>query len=191
MSAGHAAALGLDPGELAAISDAKDDFVAAFASQEAARAVSIGATARADQEWRRSLDLVSSFNAQFQAIPGISPELLGELGLTVREEGGSIPVFAPGELSALGSSNGVTSLRWQRNGNEAGTIYMIEVAYDGTSDWHLVDATTRPRYDHADQVPGRFTRYRVYAQRGSTKSPASNTAAVYDPPAGRSLAAAA
>lgn len=192
VAAANAAALGLDPAELTSISDAKTQFNNAFAAQEAARAASIGATGLADQEWRQALDLVAAFNAQFQAIPGISPELLGELGLNVPGGGGgSVPVYTPSDLSALGCSNGVNSLKWKRNGNEGGTVYVIEAAYDGTNDWQIVDNATRTKYDHTGQEPGRFVRYRVTAQRGTTKSNPSGTASVYDPNQGTSFEAAA
>lgn len=192
VAAANATALGLDPAELTSISDATTEFNNSFAAQETARAAAIGATALADQGWRQALDLVASFNAQFQAIPGISPELLAELGLSVPGGGGgTVPVYAPSDLSALGCSDGINTLKWNRNGNESGTVYVIEAAYDGTSDWQIVDNSTRIRYSHSGQEPGRFVRYRVIAQRGATKSGPSNTAAVYDPSQGASLGIAA
>lgn len=192
VAAANAAALGLDPAELTSISNAKTEFNNALAAQETARAASIGATALADQEWGQALDLVASFNAQFQAIPGISPELLAELGLNVPGGGGgTVPVYAPSDLGVLGCSNGINTLKWSRNGNESGTVYVIEAAYDGTSDWQIVDNSTRTKYSHTGQEPGRFVRYRVIAQRGTTKSGPSNTASVYDPDQGTSLSIAA
>ncbi|MGE0000752.1 MAG: hypothetical protein AB7F50_03170 [Fimbriimonadaceae bacterium] len=189
--AANAAALELNPAELTEISTATSQFNAAITAQQTARANAIGATALSDLEWAEAKAVVGKFNAMFQAIPGISPELLGELGLTVPGGGGSVPVYMPSELSALGCSNGVNTLRWQRNGNETGTIYVVEAAYDGTSDWQIVDNVTRTRFDHADQEPGRFVRYRVFAQRGSTKSAPSGTASVYDPGNSNSLSLAA
>jgi hypothetical protein len=189
--AANALALGMDPGELNEVSTAATQFNAAYLAQEAARAAAIGATALADQEWAEAKAIVGKYNAMFQAIPGISPELLGELGLTVPDGGGTIPVYVPTDLSALGCSNGVNTLRWKRNGNESGTIYVIEAAYDGTNDWQIVDNSTRPKFDHANQEPGRFVRYRVYAQRGATKSAPSGTASVYDPAGTTALSLAA
>jgi hypothetical protein len=189
--AANVSALELNPAELAEINSATSQFNAALAAQQTARAAAIGATALADQEWAEAKAVVGKFNAMFQAIPGISPELLGELGLTVPGGGGTVPVYSPSELSALGCSNGVNTLRWNRNGNESGTIYVVEAAYDGTSDWQIVDNVTRAKFDHADQEPGRFVRYRVFAQRGSTKSAPSGTASVYDPGAPSSLSLAA
>lgn len=181
VAAANATALGLDTAELLEISTAKSQYEAAFANQESARAAAKGATALCDQEWGDALATVSKFNAMIQAIPGISPELLGELGLNVPGGGGSIPVFSPTNLSALGCSNGVNTLKWDRNGNESGGTYVIEAAYDGTNTWQIVDTSTRTKFDHTNQEPGRFVRYRVYAQRGQSKSNPSGTASVYDP----------
>lgn len=180
--AANAVALGLDIGELAEISGATTQFANAFTAQETARAAAHGATSFCDQEWSEALAVAAKFNAQFQAIPNISPLLLGQLGLTVPSGGGgTIPVFEPTNLSAFGSSNGVNALKWNRNGNADGTTFVIEAAYGDSNTWTIVDTTTVSKYNHANQTPGAFVRYRVIAQRGSTKSAPSGTASVYDP----------
>lgn len=178
----NAVALSLDPTEVAEITTANTNFSSSLDAQEAARAQSLGATAFCDAKWEAALAIVSKYNAQFQAIPNISPELLGDLGLTVPGGGGgTIPVYAPTELSALGTSNGINSLKWKRNGNASGTIYVIEAAYGDGGEWQMVANSTRTRFDHSGQTPGQFVRYRVSAQRGSLVSAPSNTASVYDP----------
>ncbi|MBS1712734.1 MAG: fibronectin type III domain-containing protein [Armatimonadetes bacterium] len=188
VAAAHAAALRLDADELLELSTTNTRFAASFDAQETAHAAAKGATALCDQERSEALAVVAKYNAQFHAIPGISPDLLGELGLTVPGGGsGTIPVFTPLDLSATGSSNGVNSLKWKRNGNVSGTMYVIEASYDGTNTWAIVDTSTRTKFEHADQVPGRFVRYRVYAKRGQKKSNPSGTASVYDPGQGLSL----
>lgn len=178
----NAATLGLDPAELAEISGANTQFANAFNAQETARNASLGATALCDQEWSEALAVAAKYNAQFQAIPGISPLLLGQLGLSVPSGGGgTIPVFEPTNLSAIGYSNGVNSLRWNKSGNEGGTTYVIEASFGDGGTWTIIDTTTVTRYDHQGQTPGEFVRYRVIAQRGQTKSAPSNTASVYEP----------
>ena len=181
VAAQNALPLQLDPAELSELATTNTQFAAAFNAQETARAAAKGATAFCDQEWNEALAVVSKYNALFQAIPGISPDLLGELGLTVPGGGGTVPVYSPTNLSALGCSNGVNTLKWDRNSNESGTTYVIEAAYNGTNTWQIVDTATRTKFDHTDQTPGQFVRYRVYAKRGQTKSNPSGTASVYDP----------
>lgn len=181
VAAANALDLGLSAGELTEISTTNTSFANAFSNQEAMKDAAKGAIALCDQEWSDALLVVGKYNAQFQAIPGISPELLGQLGLTVPSGGGTVPVFDPIDLSAIGSSNGVNSLRWKRNGNQSGTVYVIEVSYGNSLSWQIVDTTTRKKFDHPDQTPGNFVRYRVIARRGTTSSNPSNTASVYDP----------
>lgn len=178
--------LGLDPAELTEISNADSQFSSAFTAQEAAKNTADGAIALCTQEWEEAKAVVAKYNAQFQAIPGISPLLLGQLGLNVPSTPGAIPVYEPINLSAFGSSNGVNALKWNQNGNETGTTYVIEVSYGESNTWAIVDSTTRAKFNHVGQTPGVFTRYRVYAQRGETKSTPSGTASVYDP--GQTLA---
>ncbi|MBS1715827.1 MAG: fibronectin type III domain-containing protein [Armatimonadetes bacterium] len=187
VAAANALALQLDVSELSEIAAANTQFAASFSAQETARAAAKGATALCDQEWSEALAVVAKYNAQFQAIPNINPALLGQLGLNVPGGGGTVPVFAPSDLSATGSSNGVNALRWNRNGNESGTTYVIEASYGESGAWQIVDNSSRTKFDHDGQTPGQFVRYRVYAQCGATKSAPSGTASVYDPGAGLSL----
>lgn len=123
--------------------------------------------------------LVATFANQFQANPAVPPELIAELGLTVRGGGGSSPLFAPANLVADGCSNGINMLKWSANGNISGTQYIVEAAYDGTTDWDFVDVTTKSKFDHEGQTPGRPVVYRVYAKRAGQKSGFSNEATVY------------
>jgi hypothetical protein len=181
----NAAALGLTPGDIADIASVKNTYVGAYEDQLAAISAAKGAVTECDQAWDAALTVVSKFNKIFQAKPGLSPELLAELGLTVPSaDPSTVPVYVPSNPSAMGSSNGVNTLRWWRNGNSSGTTYVVEVDYDGLNDWAILDSTTRCKYEHGGQTPGRFIRYRVYAQRGTRKSFPSGTAAVYDPATG-------
>lgn len=180
VAAANTGALGLDPAEVTAINTQKTDYTTAFNDQLAAQAAASGTVAACDQEKADTIALLSRYNAEFKANPAVSDELIAQLGLPPRNQGGgSIPVYVPTNLSALGCSNGVNSLRWEANGNAQGTTYLIECAYDGTQDWEIVDASTVLRYDHEDQTPGRPVEYRVSAKRSSVRSAPSNTASIY------------
>ena len=109
VAAGNSAALGLSPADLTEISGANTAFANAFTAQETARAAALGATAFCTQKWDAALDTAAKFNAKIQAIPGISPLLLGQLGLNVPGTPGTVPVYQPTNLSAFGSSNGVNA----------------------------------------------------------------------------------
>ena len=157
------------------------NFSTAYGAQLAARAAATGATAEADAQWANALEVVSSYNAQFQAIPGISPELLGQLGLNTRTDPRhTIPVYTPIGLTATGLGNGVNDLKWSRNGNEEGATYLVEANFG--AGWQIIGTTSRPQFSHVGQQPGRYVQYRVSAQRGS-KAPSAPSfpASVYSP----------
>lgn len=176
----NAAVLDLDPAELSSIDAARDAYVFALDNVAAARALSMGATATKNTEKGDLLDIVSLFANQFQSNPAVSDELIAELGLVVRGEGGgTVPLYPADGLTATGCSNGVNALKWQANGNEPGTTYLIQAAYDGTTDWEYVDVTTKTRYDDGDQTPGRSVLYRIIAKRSDDQAPPSNVAALY------------
>jgi hypothetical protein len=178
----NAATLKLDPAELATITAAKTGYHNALLAQEAARDAARGATFTCDEQWGSSLELLSTLNQQFQADPDVSGELLNELGLNVRRSPSPVPVTPPSNVAAWGDSTGTNTVEWTSNGNTTGTLYIVQAAYDGTEEWTTIDQTSVVRYEHVGQTPGRFVRYRVYAQRGRRKSGLSNTASVYAPP---------
>lgn len=188
VAAANASQLSLDPAEITGINTQKTDFTNAVNDQLAAQAASAGAVAAANQEKADTVALLSQYNAEFKANPAVSDELIAQLGLPPRNHGGgSIPVYVPANLSALGCSNGVNALRWEANGNAQGTTYLIECAYDGTQDWEIVDASTVLKYDHEGQTPGRPAEYRVSAKRSSDRSAPSNTASIYSGGGGSAL----
>ncbi|MGE0001096.1 MAG: hypothetical protein AB7F50_07330 [Fimbriimonadaceae bacterium] len=188
VAAANAGALSLDPAEITAINTQKTDLTNSLNDQLTAQAAASGAVAACSQELEDAVALLSRYNAEFKANPAVSDELIAQLGLPPRSQGGgSIPVYVPINLAALGCSNGVNSLRWKSNGNASGTTYIIECAYDGTQDFDMIDAVTVLKYDHEDQVPGRQAEYRVIAKRTAERSAPSNTAIVYSGGGGEQL----
>jgi hypothetical protein len=119
-------------------------------------------------------------NKGFKGIEGLPPNLLEELGLKVSEGSvGTSPPSAPANLVAMGTSDGVNSLRWSRSGNRQGTTFIIEARIGETKDWTIIDAVTGSTYKHKNQTPGVTAQYRVKAKRGESESGYSNTAVVY------------
>lgn len=176
----NAATLGLDLAELTSIDTARDQYVAALDNVAVARAMGLGATATKNTEKASLLDTIAVFANQFQSNPGVSQELIAELGLTVRGTGGgSVPLYPASGLTAVGCSDGLNRLKWAANGNESGTTYVIEAAFDGSVNWEYVDVSTSTRFDHTGQTPGRAVVYRIVATRSGFKAPPSNEAALY------------
>jgi hypothetical protein len=123
---------------------------------------------------------VGLLNTGFKGIDGLPPNLLEELGLSVNEGSfGTTPPAVPLDLVVMGTSDGVNSLKWKRNGNRQGTTFIIEAKIGEASDWTIIDAVTGATYKHKNQTPGVKAQYRVKAKRGELESGASNSAVVY------------
>ena len=86
---------------------------------------------------------------------------------------------APSDLVATGTSDGTNHLKWKRNGNRQGTIFIIEGKIGAATTWSIVAAVTNSAYRHTNQTPGVKAEYRIKAKRGDLESGPSNTAVVY------------
>jgi hypothetical protein len=180
VAAANAATLGLNPANVTEINNQQTLYAATVTEQQNAQAAARGAVADCTAEKADTIELIGRYAAIFKANPAVSDELIAQLGLPPRNNGGDhLPVYDPANLAATGCSNGVNKLNWERNGNFPGVTYLIEAAYDGTTDWELIDAVSKTRYEHTDQTPGREVSYRVFAKRRNLKSGPSNTATIY------------
>ncbi|CAN5330215.1 hypothetical protein BH10ACI1_BH10ACI1_03380 [soil metagenome] len=92
----------------------------------------------------------------------------------------STAAVSPTDLVATGTSDGTNRLKWSRNGNKQGTLFMIEAKIGDSNTWVLIDTVTNSKYEHKNQTPGVKIQYRVKAKRGESISTASNTAVVYE-----------
>lgn len=91
----------------------------------------------------------------------------------------SNPPIQPLDLVVTGTSDGTNSLKWSRNGNKQGTLFVIEAKIGDSNDWSMVDVVTNSKYEHKNQTPGVKVNYRIKAKRGDSLSTASNSAMVY------------
>lgn len=123
---------------------------------------------------------IGLFNNAFKSIDGLPPNILEELGLNVNEGNfGNTAPSSPQDLVVTGTSDGTNHLKWNRNNNRHGTLFIIEARIGSSEHWVMVDAVTGSGYDHKDQTPGVKTQYRIKARRGDFVSSYSNWAIVY------------
>jgi hypothetical protein len=85
----------------------------------------------------------------------------------------------PTDLVGKGTSDGINSLKWNRNGNRQGVMFIIEAKIGDAANYTMVDAVTGSRFEHVDQIPGVKIQYRVKAKRSNAESGFSNVAIVY------------
>ncbi len=172
--------LKLDERELEKCEDSLTDLNTAIATftkvQAEARSATTGKTsARATAEGQ-ARDLAG----QVRNNKKIPNELKEKLGIATRDTTPTAPVLAtPANLVVTGLDSGINQLRWDSKGNRQGTIYVVEARTGESTQWVMVDAVTKTRYEHTGQRPGVSVRYRIRAKRGDKASDYSNEALVY------------
>lgn len=170
MTSGQALAL---TGLATAFTDALEDSTAKKAASQGAVATKDLIRSVSEESFRASAKLI---NANL----GVSAELKAELGISVTPSVVT-PVAPPTELVALGYDTGFNKLTWKRNGNMAGTTFLIEYRLGGSATWNFVAVTGKTKYMHPGQTPGIEITYRVTAQRDDLQSMPSNQSTLYGP----------
>jgi hypothetical protein len=176
----NASALGLGSADLSAISNAQSGFDAALANHLSLRQLALGATSAKTASRKTTAQVFRKYARIIQAKPGVSAQLKAELGLPLHDDQPTpvIPV-PPTDLSSVGFANGENRLRWSRNGNQYNTVFIIEARHNDTDEWTIVGTTTRSRFTHNDQIPGRRMYYRIRARRTTHTTAPSDETVVY------------
>ena len=82
---------------------------------------------------------------------------------------GPLLATQPLALVASADGNGNIELRWKRNGNSAGTTFLIEYRLTATAAWSILGSTTKAKFFHTS-APGSYIEFRVTAQRADNES---------------------
>jgi|GEM_PF-1088050 len=176
----YATPLGISAGELASISAAADNFISSYDLSEAARVTAKAQVQAKDDAKRNSTRTIRDFVREFQANPNITNEMRDQLGITVPSDTRTnTPPKEPLFLEAIGQTNGINLIKFNRNNNLPGTQFVIEASYDGGADWDFAGVTTKTRFEHLNQTPGVRVYYRAFATRSGMNSVFSNSAVVY------------
>ena len=176
----YATPLGISQGELATISAAADNFISSYDASESARQAAKGAVGTKDDAKRATAQTIRAFVREFQANPNITTEMRDAMGITVPSDSRTkTPPKTPLSPEAIGRTDGVNVISWNRNGNANGTQFVVEVSYDGGTDWDFAGVTTKAKFDHLNQIPGQTAYYRVFATRSGLNSTYSNSVVVY------------
>lgn len=183
------AELNLDTAELAQISSAASGFQTSMANVVETRTAAKGAVSTKVATRRSSQALARAFAREFKAIPGISPDILNQLGIVAPTS--SSPVTTVTAVSVTGCDDGVNSIIWNRNGNTRNTVFLVEYKVAGTSNWLLATGTTKTSFKHINQEPGVTVFYRITSTRAGISSAPSVPVAAYPNTDGAGLSIAA
>lgn len=132
---------------------------------------------------------VRTYAKQFKADPSIPASVLSELGIV--SNAGNGPVVTVTSLTVIGCDDGVNKLKWDRNSNASGTLFIIEYKLQGQANWGIAGAVTKSTFDHVDQVPGQTVYYRVVSTRGGQTSNPTASVVAYGNTSGPGLSIAA
>lgn len=175
----NATALGLTTGQTTTLTSLATAFGNAYAASQASKVTTKSLIGGKDA-------MRSACEGQFRSVAkvinadvNISATLKGELGISIGPSP-SNPVTWPSNLTVVGLENGVNSLRWKRNGNAKGTIFIIESKSEDAANWTILTSLTALKYDHMGQVPGVRVSYRISAKRGNVQSAPCAAVSVYD-----------
>lgn len=82
------------------------------------------------------------------------------------------------DLSAVPAVDGDVTLKWGRNGNATGVVFLVE-SQSGTGPWTFVQGTTRCRATLRGYAPGVTANFRVIASKNGVVANPSPVVPVY------------
>ncbi len=172
--------LNLSGAQITALQTKLAQFNTDIALKQQKKEESVAQTALVANERKGLNKDIGLLNNAFKAIDGLASNILEEIGLNVNETNfGNVMPSAPSDLVATGTSDGTNSLKWSKNGNRQGTLFIIEAKIGDSTNWVMIDAVTSSAYKHKNQTPGVKIQYRIKAKRGEFESGYTNTAVVY------------
>jgi hypothetical protein len=173
----YAVDLGLSVGDTDAVNAAVTSYVTNLTAVEVARDAYRSAVAEKDAAQAELIDVLREYAQAVKTNPLATPDMFASMGI-VPASAPVGPVTQPTSLSADPNSNGTCVLKWNRNGNNTRTTYVIETSTDG-GPWTWLTNTTRTRFTDPSAQPGVPRLYRVRAQRSGETSPPSSEAGIY------------
>lgn len=181
--------LGLDSGSFGTISTLTTAFQTSLGNVTTAKEELKGLVSTKDEDRGDIVALVRTYARQWKNDPSIPSSILNALGIVTSSTSG--PVTMVTNLTASGCGDGDNKLTWNRNGNSANTIFVIESRLDGTANWAFAGTTTKSTFTHTGQAPGQPIWYRVISNRGNFSAGPTQPVLLFGNPGDASLSIAA
>ncbi|MBK6723827.1 MAG: hypothetical protein IPO41_16620 [Acidobacteria bacterium] len=109
-----------------------------------------------------------------------SPKTAYEIcGFTYPGDRTTIIANDPGDLVAVGTSNGVNQISFNGNNKPSAVTYEIWRMHGDTAPWGIIATTRRQAYTDTPVTPGQYYAYKVRAVAATNQSNFSNVAVVY------------
>lgn len=169
--------IGLSSQQILQVQSQASEFGTSYDTVEAMKLELKGEIAGKDEIRQVSTATVRALAKQIKGTPGVTPQILGALGIVSSSTSG--PVVPVTDLTVKGCSDGVNMLKWNRNSNVQGTLFLIESRLEGSSSWNLVSAVSKASYNDLNQIPGQTQYYRIKSVRAGVTSNPCDPAVVY------------
>ena len=166
-------------------------YIAQYGASNTAKAAAKSAVASKDTAKKAMTNSLYSYVRQWRANPGVSDALLAQLLCSPRNtSGSSTPPTMPTELTAFANGLGDIQLKWNRNGNKSGTVFLVQSRFAPNGEWVTINATTKVS-DKLTAEPGNYIAFRIVAVRGGRSSNPSVPVSLWEDGNGETLRLAA
>ena len=159
----------------------------AINAQVAAKAAEKAATVTKAAKRDGVVAALNTIATAVYANPAVTDTMLASLGFPARRSGPAprrVPTEPTG-LSAEPFANGTVKLKWNRNGNKPGILFVIETSEDGLA-WTMIRSTTRSSFAVEGFAPGVPAWFRITATTSTAaslpRSPSPPTPPLPPPP---------
>ena len=172
-------ALGIVVGDITTLTTKKTDYAGGLNNAIAKQAEAKGATDAKNIKKAALQDNIRMLARQIQAKPGVPDNLKVQLGLTGNDPTPSpTNPIPPSDLTMEMMSVSTTRLKWNRNGNAQGVIFVLEASAFIDKDFVMIDSTTKTTIDTTFRNVVGSTFFRVKAKKNEQTSDPSNVVAV-------------
>lgn len=171
--------LGLVALDITNVTTKKTDYTTKLNSAIAKQAESKAATEAKNISKSGLVDNIRVLARQIKARPGVPENIKAQLGLNVPDPTPTTSnPMPPKDLLAEIAAAGLCNLKWNRNANPQGTIFLIESSINPDTGWHIIGTTTKTTYETPLPEPVGHNFFSAKTQRRDLVREVSNVAVV-------------
>lgn len=154
-----------------------DTSVNAFVVAETA----LRAASEAKKSWRSLLlSTLGKVSNKVYAAELATNEMLAAAGLSIRETPTAILPKKVLDFIATPNADGTVKLKWERNGNKYGVLFVIEMRPDATAEWEQLLSTQRQSITVSGFTPGVRAEFRCIATNRGLSATPSDIDTIYE-----------
>lgn len=174
-------AYGCNAAQMTALSNGKTALDASITAWETKRAALEAETQTKLAARQSTIDALISVANTIYANAGVTDAMLANAGYAIHDSSRSTVIPQPViTFNVTPDGSGNAFLKWGRNGNPQGVMFVIEQSPDGTA-WTQVQTTTRAKATISGLVIGVPTWFRVRATKSDISALPSDPISIWNP----------